>query len=229
MEHVQYTNFRKKICLIFFLSILNSILLQAQSSIYKPGDIINIEGVNAIVYEVDESGTHGTAMSVKCLRAVKEMWCNDTKLGKLMPKTSNESNGLSNTQCIIEFAKSKKALSKFPVYEWCDNLGKDWYVPSLKELESFVNFWLGNEQEIDWDSEEEKEIDESTPYYKKINEAMINAGGIPFINGVFTSTVDDDGEVYVFWFNRQKHTWRFKKSSKTNLSNYYVGRAFHKF
>ena len=61
------------------------------------------------------------------------------------------------------------------------------------------------------------------------NTKIIEAGGVPFLNGVFTSTVNQDGKVYVFWFDRQKNAFSFKKWSKDNLSKYFVGRAFRKF
>ena len=207
------------------------IAAHAQFSDVNTGDIIDVNGNKAIVYQVDDSGCHGKAMSINCLRGVGDSWCNNSKLGKVLPPMLDENDGMVNTQAVIEFAKQNNAISSFPVFEWCAKLGEGWYVPSLKELEAFVSFWLGNEQVIDWDSEEETEnqIDESKPYYKQINMKMVEAGGVPFLNGVFTSTVTADGKVYVFWFDRQKNTWSFKKASKNNLSKYYVGRAFYKF
>ena len=215
------------------LSLLSVCCLaaHAQFSDVSTGDIIDINGTKAIVYQVDESGCHGTAMSINCLRGVKDSWCNDSKLGNSLPPMSDERDGKANTQAVLDFAKSRNAISKFPVFEWCTKLGEGWYVPSLKELEAFVNFWLGNEQTMDWDAEEEIEnqIDESKPYYKQINMKIVDAGGVPFLNGVFTSTVTSEGKVYVFWFDRQKNSWSFKKASKNSLSKYYVGRAFYKF
>ena len=214
------------------LSILSvcCVAAHAQFNDVKVGDIIDIKGTKAIVYEVDETGSHGTAMSIKCLRGVSDSWCNDSKIGKVLPLMTNESDGKANTQIVLDFARSKNALSKFPVFKWCTDLGEGWYVPSLKELEAFVNYWLGNEQTIDWESDEaENQIDESKPYYKQVNMKMVDAGGVPFLNGVFTSTVNADGKVYVFWFDRQKNTWSFKKRAKDNLSKYFVGRAFYKF
>ena len=208
-----------------------SITVRAQYDNVKSGDIIDIGGIKSIVYQVDESGCHGKAMAIKPLRGVKNMWCNDSKLAASMPTIANERDGKSNTKAIIEYAKSKNALASFPVFEWCSKLGEGWYVPSLKELEDFVNFWIGNEQVLDWDSEEETEyaLDDSKPFYKQINVKMLDAGGTPFLNGVFSSTVNAEGKVYVFWFNQKKNSWSFKKRSKDKLSKYYVGRAFYKF
>lgn len=230
MVHELYTNSDMKRLLFVFLSVCCA-TAHAQFSNVNIGDIININGTKAIVYQVDETGSHGTAMSINCLRGVSDSWCNNSKLGKILPPMLDERDGKANTQVVLDFASQRNALSSFPVFEWCTKLGDGWYVPSLKELEAFVNYWLGNEQTIDWDAEEEIEnqIDESKPYYKQINMKIVEAGGIPFLNGVFTSTVTSDGKVYVFQFDRQKNTWSFKKASKNNLSKYFVGRAFYKF
>ncbi len=216
--------------ILFALLSMCCMAAHAQFSDVNMGDIIDINGVKAIVYQVDETGSHGAAMTIKCFRGVDKAWCNDKKLAKDMPATSDEQDGLANTKTIIEYAKSKNALKKFPVYNWCQQLGEGWYVPSLKELEAFVNFWLGNEQTIDWDSEEaETTLDDSKPYYKQINNKMIEAGGVPFLNGVFTSTVNAEDKVYVFWFDKQKNSFSFARRSKDNLSVYFVGRAFYRF
>ncbi len=204
----------------------------AQFSDVALGDIIDINGVKGIVYQVDETGCHGTAMSIKCLRGVKDAWCNDKKITKEMPLFADEQDGLANTKAVIEYANSMGTLDKFPVFKWAQELGEGWYIPSLKELEAFVNYWVGNEQTIDWDAEvEEVEnvIDDSKPFYKQVNKKMLDAGGVPFLNGVFTSTVNEDGRAYVFWFNRQKNAWSFMKVKVDKLSQYLVGRAFYRF
>lgn len=230
MVQEPFTSSKMKKVLLSLLSVC-CLAAHAQFSDVSTGDIIDINGTKAIVYQVDESGCHGTAMSINCLRGVKDSWCNDSKLGNSLPSMSDERDGKANTQTVLDFAKSRNAISKFPVFEWCTKLGEGWYVPSLKELEAFVNFWLGNEQTMDWDADEEIEnqIDENKPYYKQINMKIVDAGGVPFLNGVFTSTVTPEGKVYVFWFDRQKNSWSFKRASKNSLSKYYVGRAFYKF
>ena len=230
MAHVLFISSNMRKVLTSILSVC-CLAAHAQFTDVNTGDIIDVNGTKAIVYQVDDTGTHGTAMSIKCLRGVSDSWCNDSKLGKLLPPMTDEKDGKANTKAVMDFAKSRNALAKFPVFNWCAELGEGWYVPSLKELEAFVNYWLGNEQTIDWDADEEVEnqIDESKPYYKQVNMKIVEAGGVPFLNGVFTSTVTPDGKVYVFWFDRQKNSWSFKKTSKNSLSKYYVGRAFYKF
>ncbi|MBR6087399.1 MAG: hypothetical protein IKP84_05900 [Prevotella sp.] len=218
----------------FLISLISMccIAAHAQFSDVKQGDIIDINGTKGLVFQVDESGCHGKAMSIQCLRGVKNSWCNDKKLGEQLPSMSDENDGFANTKALLDFARANGKLSSFPVFEWCTKLGEGWYVPSVKELEAFVNYWLGNEQTLDWDDEEETENslnDDNKTHYRQINDKLLEAGGIPVLNGVFTSTVTPDGKVYTFHFNRANAVWSFGKRTKEKLNVYYVGRAFYNF
>ena len=204
----------------------------AQFSNISKGDIIDINGVKGIVYQVDESGSHGHVMSITGLRGMDDAWCKNKKICVDMPLMTDETNGKANTQKVLDFVAEKNlSLSDFPAFEWCKKLGEGWYIPSQKELENFINFWLGNEQDIDWDGDEETEnvIDSDKPYYRIINQKIVEAGGIPFLNGVFTSTVNTDDKVFVFMFNRAKNTWKFSRMNKFRMGKYMVIRAFYEF
>ena len=74
MVHELYTNSDMKRLLFVFLSVCCA-TAHAQFSNVNIGDIININGTKAIVYQVDETGSHGTAMSINCLRGVSDSWC----------------------------------------------------------------------------------------------------------------------------------------------------------
>lgn len=205
----------------------------AQYADVKKGDIIEIDGVKAIVWQVDETGEHGCAMGIKPLRGVDDAFFKDKEVDDdNLPVMNNESDGLANTQALYAFAEKEGIpMSVFPAFEWCKKLGPDWYIPSVKELEGFINFWVGNEQDMDWDIDDETEqtLDNERPYYKQINNKMLDAGGISFINGVFTSTINADGKVYVFSFNRNKNTWAFHKRNPMRIGKSMVARAFRKF
>ncbi len=222
----------KKRQLLIIVLFLYCVTIVAQYKNVKPGDVITIGSVKAIVYETNGDGTHGKCMTIRALRGIDDMWCNDKKLVQDLPLTLSLDDGEENTKTIIDFAKEKGALNNFPVFEWCEKLGEGWYVPSTKELEKFVNWWLGNEVILDWDSEEEdneQALDGGNPTWKEINKVMLEAGGTPFLSGVFTSTVDENGRVSVFIYNKYKNTWRFAHRTKADLKKWYVGRAFHKF
>lgn len=221
----------KKIFLTLALAACYTMAM-AQISDVKKGDIIELDGQKAIVWQIDETGQHGCAMAIKPLRGVDDAWCKNKKVAERLPKMESEDDGLANTKALIDFALQEKLnMADFPAFDWCSKLGTEWFIPSVKELEGFINFWLGNEQEMDWDIDDEAEqsIDNDKPYFKQINNKMLDEGGIPFINGVFTSTVNAEGKVYIFSYNRNNNTWKFSRRSPLRVGKLMVARAFRKF
>lgn len=168
-------------------------------------------------------------MYIGAFRGIDSPWCRNGKHIKKLLDMSNCENGKLNTEKVTLYANNNNAWLLFPVFSWCHSLGEEWFIPSLKELEAFINFWLGNEEVFNWDEESELEIDSSKPFFKEINQRLIDSGGIPFINGVYTSTIDKNGKVYVFNYNRIKNTWSLKRMSVTSLDQNCVGRAFINF
>lgn len=226
---MQFINFDMKFITLFIFSMS---LFVGHAEITLPvsvGDIIEIDGQKAIVFTTDDSGEHGTAMTVKAFRGVDNPWCSNGKSAKKMPATTNEIDGEANSMAVINFAKQNNVLADFPAFQWCNNLGSKWYIPSLKELEAFVNYWLGNEEILQWDEDSEQELDPTKQFFKDVNMKLLDAGGTPFINGVYTSTTNTDGKVYVFNYDRRKNVWSFKLKNRTNLGQDCVGRAFIKF
>lgn len=215
--------------LLFLLFSMCHIVVHAEKITTNLGDIIEINGYKAIVFYIDESGKHGKAMYVKAFRGVDEPWCCNGKHARNLPYLANTEDGKENTTAVLKYADDHNSIKFFPVFNWCKNLGKDWYIPSLKELESFINFWLGNEEILNWDEDSETVVNTEKTFFKEINKKLSDADGIPFINGVYTSTVDADGKVYVFNYDRRKNTWSLKRKSITNLGQDNVGRAFITF
>lgn len=211
---------------------------QAQFEDVKKGDIIEIKGVKAIVFKVDGNG-HGSAMTITALRGKKNAWCADKNLFEELPSYS-DTDGLANTLAIYRYMEQNNLnLSLLPAFEWCRSLGEGWYIPSVNQLEAFVNYILGNEQEYDWDSEEEFGMDEENVSTKEINERITQEGGVPFIAnanstmptsmGVYTSTKSSDNKIYVYEFLPKKNTFRFKKVRLSYINIYTMGRAFYDF
>lgn len=215
--------------LLFLLFSICHIVAHAEDITPSMGDIIEIDGYKAIVFYVDESSKHGKAMYVKAFRGVDEPWCCSGKHARKLPYLANTEDGKENTAAVLKYASDHNSINFFPVFNWCKNLGKNWYIPSLKELESFINFWLGNEEILNWDEDSETVVNSEKTFFKEINKKLSDADGIPFINGVYTSTVDTDGKVYVFNYDRRKNTWSLKRKSITNLGQDNVGRAFITF
>ena len=211
----------------------------AQFENAQKGDIIDIDGVKAIVFATDGEG-HGSAMSITVLRGKKDVWCSDKKAAKQVA-TYSETDGKANTRAVYDYVQANDmSLSEFPAFEWCHSLGEGWYIPAVKQLESFVNFILGNDQEFDWDDEDEFELNTEEMTTKSINERMLEAGGIPFLSSssaagqiitmaVYTSTKADNDKVYLYEMDQKKNVWRFRKAAPSSIGKYTVGRAFYDF
>ena len=212
-------------------------MAHAQFEMVRKGDIIEIDGVKAIVFTTDGKG-HGSAMSITALRGRKDAWCSNKRAAKQVA-TYSETDGFENTKAVYNYVQANgMSLSEFPAFDWCHSLGEGWYIPSVKQLEAFVNFILGNEQEYDWDDDEEFELNTEEITTKSINASMLEAGGIPFISsvagslmtmGVYTSTKTDDDKVYLYEMNQVKNVWRFRKVSPSIIGKYTIGRAFYDF
>ena len=144
-------------------------------------------------------------MYVGALRGRKDAWCADKKSANKVP-TYSESSGKNNMQAVLDYVQANDVeLSQFPAFDWCNSLGEGWYIPSIKEMETFVNFLLGNDQEFDWDSEDEFVMDSDNLTTKELNARIHEAGGIPFIQstagtimtmGTYTSTKTNNNKVY---------------------------------
>lgn len=216
---------RSVLFMIALLVSLSSYSQQIQN--VKKGDIIDINGVKGIVFHVDETGEHGTLMSVKAFRSNKHLYCLKSSLLKGIDLTSDK-DGKANTNHLFNAANARKnSLANYPVFQWCNSLGKGWYIPAVEQLRTFVNYWLGNDAEVDWDEESPDDGDQ-TPHHKKINRKLLDAGGLPFLNGVVTSTIKK-GKMEMFEYDRQKDTWQFNQVNPMSCDEYSVGRAFYDF
>lgn len=219
--------------IIICLSCIISLTSFAQIKNVKKGDILQVNGVKGIVFSVNEDGTHGQMMSVKAFRGKKDLYC--TKYSYLNELSMlNENDGKANTLELFTYVSSNAIpLSNYPVYNWCKSLGDGWYIPSINQLKSFVNYWLGNtDVEVDWEEDEDVSSDtsdDSIPHTKVVNNILLEAGGIPFLNGVFTSTLNERKKVDVFDYCKDDGTWKFNKVNPMKIDAFCVGRAFYDF
>lgn len=167
--------------ILLFLSC--STVVQAQFTNVKLGDIIDNNGVKAIVYKVNEEGNHGTMMTVDAYRPnakwfKKKSYYDDLEL-------SDRDNGKNNVKEICDYAKQHNInLADFPTVAWCIGLGEGWYIPGSNQVTEFIQYWDGGgstqQMMLDW-GEEEEEVESGTSpadHKKMINEKLIEAGGI---------------------------------------------------
>ena len=134
---------------------------------YKVGDKIIINGTAGFVFEITDGGKHGKAVSSNETTA---SWCVkndlDMEIGTLSPSNGNEN--------MILIQKMPLWEKRFPAFSWCKSLGKDWYLPAIKEVEKFTQQHFHNNSyniERYWSSTEK---DKQTAYYKYIR------GGYPY-------------------------------------------------
>ncbi len=216
---------------ITITALFTSLFCGAQYRDVKIGDIVKVNGIAGIVFNVNEDGTHGQMMSVKAFRAQKDLFCTKASYLKNLSMLS-ETDGKQNTEELFKYCDTNNiSLSSFPVFNWCRSLGSGWYIPSILQLKTFVNYWVGNyDVVVDWEDDEEEVIsDDSTPHTKQVNNILLEAGGIPFLNGVFSSTMDEKHKVDVFEDNREDGKWKFKKVNPMKIDKFCVGRAFYDF
>lgn len=219
--------------LIIAFCILHSALSYAQLQGVKAGDVLELRGVRGIVFEVNDEGTHGKMMSVDGFRGAKDLYCSKASHLKKIDMQS-ETDGSANTKALFDYASANGiSLSEFPVYQWCKSLGEGWYIPSVGELKLFINYWLGNtDTEEDWDEDEEVNVpsdNDDVVHTKKVDRILLDAGGIPFINGVFTSTIGKGRKVDVFNHDKKAGKWMFTKTAPMDIDKFCVGRAFYNF
>ena len=219
--------------LITLVACAVSAICNAQLKDVKPGDILQINGVKGIVFRVNEDGTHGQMMTVKAFRGKKDLYCSKSSYLKEV-SMQDENHGAANTSELLAYAASKGiGLSNYPVYNWCKSLGNGWYIPSVNQLKLFVNYWVGNtDVEVDWEEDGESSTDtveETLPHTKQVNAKLLEAGGTPFLNGVFTSTLNEDKKVEVFYYNKDDGKWEFKQLNPMKIDAFCVGRAFFDF
>lgn len=216
-----------------FIAFFITLICNAQVSGVKKGDVLQVRGVKGIVFNVNAEGTHGQMMSVKAFRGQDRLYCSSpSRLSGL--SMLDENDGKANTQEVFDYAASKHIpLSDYPVYNWCKSLGEGWYIPSINQMKAFVNYWLGNtDVEVDWEEDEEIEVsssDDSMPHTKVVDNILLDAGGIPFLNGVFTSTLSKGKKVDLFQYNKTDGKWKFVKVSTREIDSFCVGRAFFDF
>ena len=201
-------------------------MVHAQYEGVHKGDIIDIQGEKAMVFQTDEDG-HGTAVNIKAFRGNKSPWCAEKKMVNRV-QTVSETDGMVNTQTICEFCSSNGVpISIFPVFAWCKSLGEGWYIPSAQQMETLVNFWLRNEQEYDWDDDENGNVEEISK--QEIDERFISAGGIPLSSGMYTSTKSTDGNIFAIGIDMITHTSFFTAVPNSKIGSSTIGRAFYDF
>ena len=95
--------------------------LAAVLSKYKVGDVVTVNGVQGIVYQ--------TAPTVKLVSVAESSgkWSDE----EFTTWARDLYNGAANMRRVKGMAGWQ---SRLPLFKWCDDLGKGWYLPAIEEL-----------------------------------------------------------------------------------------------
>ncbi len=127
---------------------------QIPGKIYQPGDTIIMDGMSCLVYKVDETGMHGTAMSPYA-RTTKQL----DKLKKQTIKYYEKEikKGRATQDDMNVYIASVDSLKQIPVVavekgkkgkiyrvdDWSSKIPQGWRIPSTKDAEDFAIFYCG--------------------------------------------------------------------------------------
>ncbi len=146
--------FRVIMALLSIAFSANDSFSQIPGKIYQLGDTIILDGMSCLVYKVDYTGMHGTAMSPYA-RSNKEL----EKLKKQSIKHFEKEikNGKATKEDMEIYLSNLSSLAQIPVMvvekgkkgkiyrvdDWSTQIPYGWRIPSTKDAEEFATFYCG--------------------------------------------------------------------------------------
>lgn len=97
---------------------------------YSIGDLYDNDGVQGLVFRVNEAGDSGLIVS---LTEPDNMLAWGTEF--ITTGSNVRSSGQMNTEIIYTLPNWEK---KYPAFAWCKSLGEGWYIPSVNELRELL-------------------------------------------------------------------------------------------
>ena len=105
---------------------------------YKVGDYYNDGTKDGVVFEVSADGQHGKIVSIN--NSIIELkWYSgryDDNYAERYVGAKNKKDGKKNMQAICAVDSWREL---YPAFRWCADLGEDWYLPAIEELEVIYN------------------------------------------------------------------------------------------
>jgi hypothetical protein len=191
------------------------------SKTYALGDCFDEGGVKGIVFSVQDEGRHGLIVSLSELSASlgnKGFWLryvgHDTEWN-FLTHAQDMDDGWNN-KLKIEDCMNKTGLTwdNFPAFQWCNELGDGWYMPSYGELyKLFMCFNAGQEYGSNFEAK------------KVFNALLRKAGGKLLSDEYYRSSTEYDLQ-YAYSLNFSG--WEMDSLLLTKRGNARV-RAIHKF
>ncbi len=127
---------------------------QILGKIYQIGDTIILDGIPCLVYKVDETGLHGTAMSpyARSSKEIEKMkkktlkhYEKEIKKGNATPEDMNDwlTNFSSQWQIPVITVEKVNGGRVYRVENWSKQIPHGWRIPSTKDAEEFATFYCG--------------------------------------------------------------------------------------
>ncbi len=124
---------------IFEASEIKRLRLQdglGNNGIYQVGDYYNKNGKEGVVFYVDETGKHGKIVSMTHSNTPLQ-WSSSKSERKRSIGASSKTDGVANTRSVQQ---RPDWLANYPPFVWCKNLGSEWYLPAIEELELLMKY-----------------------------------------------------------------------------------------
>lgn len=101
---------------------------------YSVGDYYNENGLEGVVFEVNEDGTSGKILSLTETKGVRQ-WGTIGVGNKRFIGADNMDDGRANMEMVKQFDNWQET---YPAFAWCAKLGRGWYLPAITELKTFA-------------------------------------------------------------------------------------------
>ena len=99
---------------------------------YEIGDFYSKDGVEGVVYLLDDSGLHGMLISMD---EVFLPWTLFKKDDVRLVGTDNVISGEINMAILEEYIQANDlSWDDFPAFKWCRDKGEGWYLPAIDEV-----------------------------------------------------------------------------------------------
>lgn len=102
--------------------------------IYEVGDYYDDGNKQGVVFSVTDDGLHGKIVSLKHSSSPKK-WASDRECWDYVG-ADEFYNGVVNATVVKMNSNWRKG---YPAFAWCDNLGYEWYLPAICELEQLFS------------------------------------------------------------------------------------------
>ncbi|MBQ6881568.1 MAG: TIR domain-containing protein [Alistipes sp.] len=109
---------------------------KGRNGVYKVGDYYNVNGKEGVVFYVDASGKHGKIVSMTHSNTPLQ-WSSSKSERKRSIGASSKTDGAANTRSVQQRPNWR---ADYPAFAWCANLGSEWYLPAIEELELLMKY-----------------------------------------------------------------------------------------